>query len=158
MPHDRYETTSKRVHPACSHFRRTDNTSLPHLLCNAKLRNRIVAGEVRQDEARRLEKNCLVSLVRFDRGECPASDVVDALCAYERVHDGKSDRREVYREVLHESPWKKCPCEICTRLGIHGMLFRGADRNRRRGFHNLFVFFRRLCRETGRLTPPQEVR
>jgi hypothetical protein len=28
-------------------------------------------------------------------------------------------------------------------------LFRGAERNRRRGFHNLWVFYRRLQRELG---------
>jgi hypothetical protein len=29
------------------------------------------------------------------------------------------------------------------------ILFRGAERNRRRGFHNLGVFYRRLHRELG---------
>jgi hypothetical protein len=28
-------------------------------------------------------------------------------------------------------------------------LFRGAERNRRRGFHNIFVFHKRLHRELG---------
>jgi len=33
---------------------------------------------------------------------------------------------------------------ICRQLGIHIVLFRGAERNRRRGFHNLFVVYREL--------------
>jgi hypothetical protein len=36
---------------------------------------------------------------------------------------------------------------VCTRLGIHVILFRGAERNRRRGFHNLYVFYRQLSHE-----------
>ena len=29
-------------------------------------------------------------------------------------------------------------------LGIHVMIFRGAERNRRRGFHNIYVFNQQL--------------
>lgn len=47
-------------------------------------------------------------------------------------------------DVLTDRPWKHCPCEICRRLGVHVIIFRGAERNRRRGFHNLFVFNNQL--------------
>ena len=57
------------------------------------------------------------------------------------------DYGDAYREILEEQPWKKCPCGICKRIGIHVMLFRGAERNRRRGFHNVHVLYRRLRRE-----------
>jgi hypothetical protein len=86
-------------------------------------------------------------LERYDRGECGVSEVVKVLREYERVHDARSDRESVYEEILRAKPWKACPCEICHQLGIHVMLFRGAERNRRRGFHNLFVFYQRLHRE-----------
>jgi hypothetical protein len=122
---------------------------VPQVDGNTKLRNRITAGEVSQDEARRLEARCLALLERFDRGECGVSDVTEALRAYEKVFDPRSDRAAVYAEILEARPWKACPCEICARLGIHVILFRGAERNRRRGFHNLFVFYRRLQKETG---------
>jgi hypothetical protein len=120
---------------------------VPQVEGNAKMRNRIVAGEVSQQEARRLEGECLGLLERFDRDECGVPEVVRALRAYEQVHDTKSDRSTVYAEILRERPWKRCPCEICKRLGIHVILFRGAERNRRRGFHNLFVFYRKLHSE-----------
>ena len=51
------------------------------------------------------------------------------------------------REVLTEKPWKACACEVCRALGHHVILFRGAERNRRRGFHNVWVFYRRLQRQ-----------
>jgi hypothetical protein len=33
---------------------------------------------------------------------------------------------------------------VCRALGVHVVIFRGAERNRRRGFHNLFVLRNRL--------------
>jgi hypothetical protein len=36
------------------------------------------------------------------------------------------------------------------------MIFRGAERNRRRGFHNLFVFYRRLRRQIGQPARTEE--
>jgi hypothetical protein len=109
-----------------------------------------VAGEVNQGEARRLERGCLELLERFDEGQCGAEEVLRILRDYEKMHDSRSDRFEVYAEILRDQPWKSCPCEICKRLGIHVILFRGAERNRRRGFHNLFVFFGRLRSVSGK--------
>ena len=54
---------------------------------------------------------------------------------------------DIYREVLADRPWKDCPCNICRKIGIHVVLFRGAERNKRRGFHNLYIFYRQLQRE-----------
>jgi hypothetical protein len=120
---------------------------------NTKLQRRIVAGQVDQAEARRLEKHCLELLTAYDNGLAPVDDVLGALRAYAAVHDGRTDRTDTYRDVLEARPWAECPCEICHTLGIHVILFRGAERNRRRGFHNLFVFNRRLHHE---LSAPNE--
>jgi hypothetical protein len=129
---------------------------VPQVEGNAKMRRRIAAGTVNQGEALRLERACLEALERFDRGECDVPEVVGVLRDYERMHDSRSDRTEVYAEILRDRPWKACPCAICRRLGIHVLLFRGAERNRRRGFHNLFVFYRRLRASCHGSTSPPE--
>ncbi len=129
---------------------------VPQIEGNAKMRGRIVAGEVNQGKARRLERACLDALERFDRDECEVPQVVGVLREYEQMHDGRTDRTAIYAEILRDQPWKNCPCEICRRLGIHVMLFRGAERNRRRGFHNLFVFYRRLRRQIGQPAHTEE--
>jgi hypothetical protein len=123
---------------------------VPQVEGNAKLRNRIVAGEVNQTEARRLERTCLDLLDQFDRGKAGIPAVSAALREYEKLHDPRSDRTDAYKEILRDRPWKVCPCEVCEAIGVHVMLFRGAERNRRRGFHNLYVFNWKLHRETGR--------
>jgi len=117
---------------------------VPQVDANPELMRRIVAGQVSQELARDLEQQCLAILGKFDSREASLEDTVDVLRSYELVFNGSVDRSEVYRRVLEDRPWSECPCEVCRRLGIHVMIFRGAERNRRRGFHNLFVFNQQL--------------
>ena len=42
-----------------------------------------------------------------------------------------------YARVLKDAPWRTCPCAVCREIGIEVILFRGLNRNKRRGFHNL---------------------
>jgi len=53
---------------------------------------------------------------------------------------GENNLREKYLRVLKERPWKKCDCPMCKSLGINVIIFRGTNRNKRRGFHNLWAF------------------
>lgn len=117
---------------------------VPQVDANPELLRRIVAGQVSQEAARVCEQQCLATLTRYDRGEETPDEVINLLRAYELIFDGSTDRSNAYRRVLEDRPWKTCPCEVCRRLGIHVMIFRGAERNRRRGFHNLFVFNQQL--------------
>ncbi|MCC6488953.1 MAG: queuine/other tRNA-ribosyltransferase [Candidatus Hydrogenedentes bacterium] len=124
---------------------------VPQSDANPELLRRITAGEVKQDIARRLEQRCLQTLTAFDRGEATLDVCLECLREYERVFDGETDRTAVYRSVLEDRPWQKCRCEICQRIGIHVIIFRGAERNRRRGFHNLYVFNQDLRRHLGEM-------
>lgn len=46
-----------------------------------------------------------------------------------------------YESLLRETPWRRCSCAICANLGIEVAIFRGNNRNRRRGFHNTRRFY-----------------
>jgi hypothetical protein len=50
---------------------------------------------------------------------------------------GEADRTGDYRRTLEERPWRSCTCGICRQVGIQAVIFRGTERNKRRGFHNL---------------------
>jgi len=54
---------------------------------------------------------------------------------------GNFDLLEAYYETLTNKPWADCDCPICTKHGIEVCIFRGNDRNRRRGFHNTAMFY-----------------
>jgi hypothetical protein len=123
---------------------------VPQIDANPELLRRIQAGQVRQEEARALEKQCLEALGDYDKGRRDLDEVLKHLREYEKIHDGDTDRTEIYRRTLTDRPWKHCPCDICKQIGIHVIIFRGAERNRRRGFHNLFVFYKVLHEELGR--------
>jgi hypothetical protein len=56
-------------------------------------------------------------------------------------YSGDEDLSEEYRELLEEKPWRECDCKICKEHGIEVAIFRGNNRNRRRGFHNTRRFY-----------------
>jgi hypothetical protein len=122
---------------------------VPQVDGNPRLLRRISAGQVRQEEARRLEEACLRSFRAFDAGLTSTEDLVTVLHEYEELYDPGADRRVVYRDTLQAQPWRLCPCDVCGTIGYHVILFRGAERNRRRGFHNIWTFYRRLRRALG---------
>ena len=102
---------------------------------------------MKQGLARALETRALGALRSFDRGQTDLEDALSAVCEYQELHDPRKDRSDEYRETLAVSPWKECGCTVCSEVGIEVALFRGTERNKRRGFHNLHVFAKRLERE-----------
>lgn len=121
---------------------------VPQVDSNPKLKGRILAGQIEQATAIKLESACLNTLRAFDRGDAPMQRALEALMDYERfLDDGKESHRAAYEEVLSATPWRDCPCRICRTVGVDVVIFRGSERNKRRGFHNVFVFNNRLSNE-----------
>jgi hypothetical protein len=108
-----------------------------------KVTRKILEGAVAQETAVEAERRCLAVVRAFDVGRASVDEVVDALTFYENLYGGKS-RWENIRRTLTDTPWKHCQCAVCRRLGIEVIIFRGANRNRRRGFHNLWFVHQKL--------------
>ena len=118
---------------------------VPQVDVNPKMKIKVLSGEVNQGEAFRLEARCMKALEEFDRGKYRRDDVLQLLHDYQQMFGAeRKSNSAAYEELLREKPWKKCACAICHELGIHVVIFRGAERNRRRGFHNLFVTYETL--------------
>jgi hypothetical protein len=117
---------------------------VPQVARNNNLKRQILAGKVDQSVALRLERACLAAVKAYDRGEGGLESTLDVLREYEVLHDDRKDRTLVYRQVLENRPWRSCPCLVCQQIGIHVVIFRGAERNRRRGFHNLWHTYQSL--------------
>ncbi len=90
-------------------------------------------------EARRV----LEYLYEYDEGRKDFEEVFSAVREYVLKH-GDPQYLPYYASTLRDKPWKRCQCPICRSVGINVVIFRGNDRNRRRGFHNLFVFYNLL--------------
>lgn len=54
---------------------------------------------------------------------------------------GDENYLDAYEKTLRNEPWRECSCPICTEYGIEVAIFRGNNRNRRRGFHNTRKFY-----------------
>jgi hypothetical protein len=120
---------------------------VPQVDGNPALKKHIQAGRVAQREAFERERACLQLLREYDSGKAPVHAVVEALSDYQQTFGGRRDYTQAYYKILEESPWKTCPCGICERTGIDVAIFRGSERNKRRGFHNVYAFRQRLNRE-----------
>ena len=117
---------------------------VPQVDANPKLQRRIRAGEIDGQVARRLEQSALGALRGYDRGTASLEDAVSALREYEALHDEHRDRSARYREMLALRHGSRVTVVCVWRVGIEVGIFRGTERNKRRGFHNLHIFARRL--------------
>lgn len=117
---------------------------IPQVDGNARLQAKVRSGRIDQAEAQQLERAALEAVRGYDQGSVGLEEALDCLCAYQGLHDPRKDRREDYRETLAAVPWQECGCQVCSEAGIEAILFRGTERNKRRGFHNLHAFGKRL--------------
>jgi hypothetical protein len=96
------------------------------------------------DHLRRLEAEALGTLRALARGDCPVDVCLNAILAYKEALGTKFPTRVVaeYRATLTHRPWEQCDCAICKAVNVEVIMFRGNNRNRRRGFHNNYAFYR----------------
>lgn len=124
---------------------------VPQLEGNPYLRQMIKSGKIDQDQARVDERRVLLALRRYGEGDASLSEVLDSLRRYHLLAakpDPRTgmirDRSEEYARTLDDRPWANCNCGVCALTGIDVVVFRGSERNKRRGFHNVSVFAREL--------------
>jgi hypothetical protein len=141
---------------------------IPQALENSKLVKAAKTGSVKQDVLVDLEARALDALRSYDVGRISVQNTAQAVLAYSKWFSwdpGKPDldnekvvrkHRERIEQTLHARPWKTCGCSICKKLSIEVILFRGNNRNRRRGFHNINVFNQHVKQSLGQSTPELE--
>jgi len=101
-------------------------------------------------DLREAEQDALNAVRSFARRELGQRETMKRIKAYDsmlgsRTYERSATQRDqLYRDLLRGRPWDQCPCQICTELGVEVVIFRGNNRNRRRGFHNLWVLRRRI--------------
>ena len=109
-------------------------------------KNALIKKNYDLKEVAELEDRVLKSLDSFKADsdiDTILDDVIEYDSYFERISDGGEKLREAYKRVLTDRPWEKCQCEICKSIGIHVLIFRGYNRNKRRGFHNTYIFYHR---------------
>ncbi len=113
---------------------------------NSTVKRMIRSGQVDQRQALDLERRCLQLLTATPIDVGAAVDALDQYLALLQLQGDKTKiRTDEHRRLLEDAPWEHCPCGVCERDGVHVAIFRGTERNKRRGFHNLSVFGQRLA-------------
>ena len=109
---------------------------------------RIVSeGRAGGDELQAIQDRCLTVLREFDRGLRSVDETMEVIHEYDRlITPDRTQYGDRLRRTLEARPWKHCGCAICKKDGIDVILFRGNNRNRRRGFHNTHVFYKLVQR------------
>ena len=111
---------------------------------DGRTRSRLEGMDVNIDELEVQERKVLSLLTQYDNDEVNVSEVLEAILEYDS-HLARSSETESmrakYKRTLTERPWRSCHCNFCKSLGIHMLIFRGANRNKRRGAHNTLMLY-----------------
>lgn len=123
-----------------------------------RIKRVVEAGISDVETLKTLEQKSLQAMLDFEAGDLSLEKTIEVLMDYDNLlelprdgivnptHQAKrvEQHREMYRQLLSDRPWKDCDCKVCQEIGIQVVIFRGNDRNRRRGFHNTYVFYKRF--------------
>ena len=126
---------------------------IPQVLENNQIKRLIQEGRYKQETLIDKEQKALAALRGFDKGKVEIDTCIEEVMAYKRPVLEKREKTEAalnkkiddlerdYRETLSAQPWRKCGCPVCKNIGIEVILFRGSNRNKRRGIHNLAAYY-----------------
>lgn len=121
---------------------RVPTTSDPRTLARLK------ASGLPIKELRRLESKALKALHEYDSGARSIGWTLRAVADYDfllsRSDDHGENLLESYRKTLESRVWRKCACNVCSTIGIDALIFRGYNRNKRRGAHNTHLLYQNL--------------
>lgn len=111
---------------------------------DGRTRRRLIEANADIAELEQEERKVLDLLCRYDKDQATVNEVLEALLSYDQ-HLARSSEtqsmREQYRRTLEDRPWRMCDCPFCKEIGIHTLIFRGANRNKRRGAHNTLMLY-----------------
>jgi hypothetical protein len=123
---------------------------IPQAEKSPRAKKMVREGKISLEEVKVLEEKCLRLIRAYDKDQASIDDVFEAVMTYDGLMGGnRTGHDKLIRKTLEMRPWKNCDCEICKEHGVEVIIFRGNNRNRRRGFHNTKIFYDQLCRMFG---------
>jgi hypothetical protein len=155
-----YRTCSVQSFDSASYFRkawlRSDQNYLGHdgqwyaalripPTSDARTLKRLKESGKRESTIKQMEKDALAAVRRYDAGTLDIDSCLATVLAYDRLLDRGGLKveslRDHYRKTLEGKAWQGCTCNICKAIGVEVMIFRGYNRNKRRGAHNTLKLF-----------------
>lgn len=97
---------------------------------------------IAKKEEKQQEQRVWQRLKDFDKGRITTEEFLKELASF--APRRFTPREKEIQKTLKDKPWEKCDCPMCQEIGIHICIFRGCERNMRRGFHNVYQFHKLL--------------
>lgn len=126
---------------------------IPQATENYRLMQGIKMGILSTELLIKKEQLALDTIRAFDKGLATVEETLDIIIDYHSYllldsHDGHTPQqirelektRALMKNTLEDKPWQSCKCSICKDCGVEVIIFRGSNRNKRRGFHNLSIY------------------
>lgn len=135
---------------------------IPQAMENSRLMQGVKRGLFNSEDLQKREIRALESVRSYDRCGRGLAGAVDAVISYQKfliLGNGDSEKshgkeiekmRTSVERTLHDMPWKSCSCDVCQRVGVEVIIFRSSNRNKRRGMHNLSVYYDHLLKTIGK--------
>jgi hypothetical protein len=132
---------------------------IPQSTENPRLQRAAKEGRYRQEDLVQLETNALAAVRALDKGKGSIDHALECTVAYNKVFIADPEKsaeqneralestRASLERTLTDQPWKNCDCRVCESASVEVMIFRSSNRNKRRGFHNLGVYYDYVRRE-----------
>ena len=132
---------------------------IPQSTENLRLVRAAKEGRYRQEDLVQLEARALESVRALDKGACSIEQALEDTLAYNKLFIFDPEKsteqneravevtRELLSSTLTDQPWRNCKCRVCESASVEVMIFRSSNRNKRRGFHNLGVYYEYVRRE-----------
>lgn len=129
---------------------------IPQARENNKLKSKARRGVLHQEEMMALERAAREAVSAYAARSTSLEPALEAILGYWKAlnwREGQTEvvraraaakQREVYARTLGDRPWEHCNCRVCTESGAEAVVFRNSNRNKRRGFHNLHVFYQHI--------------
>jgi hypothetical protein len=107
-----------------------------------RVKKLVAEGKGDFPQYRKLEQEALTALRKYEEQKIDLDQALSAILKYDELLGEKREaHEELYRELLLQRPWEECACTICNDVGVDVIIFRGNNRNRRRGFHNTYAYY-----------------
>jgi hypothetical protein len=113
---------------------------IPQSDSTTAISKQINSGKIDQATYQRAESSALRAVRQYGVHARSVEDTVSAVLDLYQVIGRHYSTREQLARTLSARPWDQCRCAVCMRLGIEVVVFRGTERNKSRGFHNLHQF------------------
>ena len=121
-------------------------------LSETGLKQKIQAGILNLDQVQAAEQAALVALRAYAAREIDLDSTLEKIDQYDQLVFPGHNSSQIYAQTLAQRPWEQCRCQVCQQIGVEVVIFRGFNRNKRRGFHNLHFFCQQLKKVRNQMT------